>query len=328
MIIETDTDYQRPTSLSGAGDMLGDGAVALAGGTDLIQRMKSDITAPAVLVDIKRTGLDADITVADGRVTIGALATLSSIAACGNLDPGATALRDAAASAATVQIRNRATLAGNLLQRPRCPYYRLDHLHCWLKGGDSCFARDGVNEHHAIFDTDAPCIAVHPSDPANALVALGATATVRNTEGADRRMAVEDLLQPPTQDRRIEHVLSPAELITGITFETPTESTYVKVMDRATWAFALTSVAVAIRRDASGGIEHARAVAGGVANVPRRLQAIEDALLNDADDRAFDDAISQCAAGAEPMEGSAYKVDLLRGAVRRALAELSCGGGS
>jgi xanthine dehydrogenase YagS FAD-binding subunit len=167
------------------------------------------------------------------------------------------------------QLRHRATIGGHLLQRPRCWYFRTPEVDCWLKGGTGCPARAGRNEHHAIFH-DSPCVAVHPSDLAGPLVALDAVVQLCSTSGS-RVLPVAQLLDPPTDERRTETVLGPAEIITGSDIDTsqPMVSTYRKAMDRAAWSFALVGVAVTARFDGTE-LVSVRIVLSGVANTPHR----------------------------------------------------------
>jgi xanthine dehydrogenase YagS FAD-binding subunit len=183
-------------------------ARALAGGTDLLTLMKADVVAPARLVDVKRAGLPRGIVVRDGDVVIGALTTLAEIETSPVLAGGHAALVEAAGLAATPQLRNMATVAGNLLQRPRCWYFRHRHLACWLKGGDDCPAREGENQLHAILG-GGPCYAVHPSDLAPALLALDAEVRLRGPDG-ERTLPVSGLFAPPAAERREETRLAPA----------------------------------------------------------------------------------------------------------------------
>ena len=165
--------YASPRSLDDAVALLtSDGdAKLLAGGTDLLTLLKADLLEPSQLVDIKRLAeLDDQITLNGNTVRIGALATLSDLETHPLITEHASAVAEAAALAATPQLRNMATIGGNLLQRPRCWYFRDSEIPCWLKGGDDCPARTGENQHHAIFEL-SPCVAVHPSDPASALLA-------------------------------------------------------------------------------------------------------------------------------------------------------------
>ena len=215
-------------------------------------------------------------------------------------------------------------MAGNLLQRPRCWYFRDEHLRCWLSGGDGCPARDGRNEHHAVFD-HSPCVAVHPSDPAAALTALGASVTVRDRAG-EHDVTVAELLAPPTSERRVEHVLGDDAVVTAVTIPARrgTRSTYRKAMDRAVWAFALVGVAVAVTADDDGAVAAADVVASGVANVPQRLTAVEAALVGQRiGAEGYLAAADLATDGARALSENGYKLPLLRGLTQRALEHLA-----
>ena len=215
-------------------------------------------------------------------------------------------------------------MAGNLLQRPRCWYYRSQHVDCWLSGGEGCPAVDGRNEHHAIFGS-SPCVAVHPSDLASALVAADAAVSVTGP-GASRELPIAELFAAPTDERRTETTLAADELVTEIVVPDPapgTRSTYRKAMDRKVWAFALVGAAVALRMDGAE-VAEARIVLGGVANVPWRLSSAEDALAGRVpDDETVTAAVRTALDGAEPLEHNRYKVALAARLVRRAVLDLA-----
>jgi xanthine dehydrogenase YagS FAD-binding subunit len=228
-------------------------------------------------------------------------------------------LPQAVRDAATPQLRAMATVAGNLLQRSRCWYFR-GQYNCWLKGGDECFARPGENKYHAIFDA-SPCVAVHPSDLAPALVALNAELTITGPAG-DRIVAVEDFLVPPGADARIEHRLAADEVLTELRVPPQPDGArgvYLKVMDRQAWAFALTSAAAQLTlRD--GRVEAVRLVLGGVANVPRRVRLAEDLLASQEITPALAAWVAeQAVADAQPLAHNGYKVPMVRELARRAL---------
>ncbi|MGE0728879.1 MAG: xanthine dehydrogenase family protein subunit M [Acidimicrobiia bacterium] len=304
-------------------DELGPEVRPLAGGTDLIPRLKLGLEQPAVLVDLKTGELPVGVQRADGAWRIGALTTLRAVQDHHGLRATATALTQAVSEAATPQLRNRATLGGNILQRPRCWYYRDPDLSCWLDGGDDCPARHGRNEHHAVFGTDRPCVAVHPSDPAVALVALGGLVTLRSPIG-ERTVPLSGLLHPPTETRRIEHGVSDREVVTALTVPVVDRrrSSYVKAMDRATWAFALVSVAAVATLDDDGIASDVCLVAGGVANTPLRLGPAEAAVEGrhpvDAAERAAEAADD----GATALSRNGYKLPILRELTRRAVLSL------
>ncbi len=289
-----------------------------AGGTDLLTRMKLNIVSPDALIDLKSADLPNGVSEQNGGLTIGALTTLRDIEQSELIAEKFPVLAQAAALAATPQIRNRATVAGNLLQRPRCWYYRNRHVDCWLKGGSDCPAATGQNQQHAIFD-QSPCKAVHTSDLAPALVALNARVKVRGADG-ERELSIEDFFAPPTEDRRRETTLADDDVVLSI--ELPSDashSVYLKAMDRKVWAFALVSVA------AIKSAEGWAVVLGGVANNPVRLGPLEKALENtDASDHnALDKQHDKAFADAEPLEHNGYKVTLAKRLIRRAIEQLS-----
>lgn len=299
-----------------------DGAARpLAGGTDLLTLMKADLLAPTGLVDIKRAGLPHGIDARPDGVVIGALATLADIESSPVLRERYSALAEAAAVAATPQLRNMATLGGNLMQRPRCWYFRNPHLSCWLKGGDDCPARDGENQLHAILG-GGPCHAVHPSDLAPALVTLEAEVELQGPRGS-RTMPVTGLFAPPANERRTETRVAAGELIVSVRLPAAAagaSSTYLKAMDRRVWAFALVGVAARVRMEGRR-IADARLTLSGVASVPWRAQEAEHMLAGaDATEALFDRAAAAALAEAAPLRLNGYKVPLARALVRRALA--------
>jgi xanthine dehydrogenase YagS FAD-binding subunit len=270
----------QPDSVADATSALGNGSRALAGGTELVPLLRSRLVEADTLVDVR-----AVVPRGVQGTTIGAGTTLAELEA----DPEIpAALRESCALAASPQLRSMGTIGGNLLQATRCWYWRLRYP-CYLHGGDVCHARQGAHREHAIFGNER-CASAHPSDPAAALLALGAT--VRT----DRRsFPVADLYRLPTDDARDVTALEPGELILELEVPHPEASAYVKAMGRNRFSFALVGVAAA--RD--GG--ETRLALAGVAPVPWLLDG-PDGL-----DRAT------------PLPGTAYKVDLARPLVRRAL---------
>lgn len=316
-------DYHRPARLDEATARLDATHVAYAGGTDLLPRIKAGVDRPRQLVDLKHAGIADDIVDHGDRVSIGGLVTLAQIERDPLLAARLGALPDAAGQAATPQIRNRATIAGNLVQRPRCSYYRTPEVHCWLQGGDHCPARRGRNEHHAVFD-ESPCVAVHPSDLAGCLVALDATLHVHDSTGG-RSLPIAELYAPPTDERRTETVLRAGDVITAVDVDTSGRvlSTYRKGMDRAAWAFALVGVAVAARYDGTT-LADVRIVLNGVANTPRRAHDSEHVLLDASLDRTtIERAAELVVAGAEPLRENRYKLQLAVALTRDALVQLA-----
>lgn len=300
------------------------GARPLAGGTDLLTLMKAEAAAPARLVDIKRAGLSRGIEAAPDGVGLGALTTLADIESSPLLGGPYAALGEAAAVAATPQLRNMATIAGNLLQRPRCWYFRNRHLSCWLKGGEGCPAREGENQLHAILGGGA-CHAVHPSDLAPALIALDAQALVQGPR-CRRTVPVAGLFALPTDAHRRETHLAADELIVALRLPAAasgTRSTFRKAMDRRVWAFALVGVAARLRVEGTR-IADACVVLSGVAPVPWRAHDAERAVLG-AEIRPplFERAADVALADASPLRLNGYKIPLARALVRRALETLA-----
>ena len=270
----------RPESLASATASLGNGSVALAGGTELVPLLRSQLVEAETLVDVRGvvpTGIDG--------TRIGAGTTLAELEANPQIPQ---ALREACSLASSPQLRSMGTIGGNLLQATRCWYWRLKYP-CFLHGGSRCHARQGAHREHAIFGNER-CASAHPSDPAAALLALGATLRT------DRReLPVADLYRLPTEDDRDVVALEPGELILELEVPQPEASTYLKAMDRNRFTFALVGVAAA----RSG--EETRLALSAVAPIPWLLGSPDDL------DRAT------------PLLGTAYKVDLARPLIRRAL---------
>lgn len=270
----------RPSSADEATAALGNGSIALAGGTEVVPLLREGLIHADTLVHLG----DAVPRGVDGT-RIGAGTTLAELEVDAQIPQ---ALREACSLAASPQLRSMGTIAGNLLQATRCWYWRLG-FDCWLQGGERCFAKDGAHREHAIFGNDL-CASAHPSDVAAALVALGAT--LRTTS---RELPIAELYRLPSSDDRSTTTLAPDELILELDVPAPDASTYLKAMDRRKWAFPLVGVA-AVR--AGNGVRIALA---GVAPIPWTLDAAE----------ALD--------AATPLPGTAYKVEIARALVRRAV---------
>jgi len=270
----------RPESLASATASLGNGSVALAGGTELVPLLRSQLVEAETLVDVRGVvprGVDG--------TRIGAGTTLAELEADTQIPK---ALREACSLASSPQLRSMGTIGGNLLQATRCWYWRLKYP-CFLHGGSRCHARQGAHREHAIFGNER-CASAHPSDPAAALLALGATLRT------DRReLPIADLYRLPTEDDRDVVALEPGELILELEVPQPQASTYLKAMDRNRFTFALVGVAAA----RAG--EETRLALSAVAPIPWLLGSPDDL------DRAT------------PLPGTAYKVDLARPLIRRAL---------
>jgi len=296
----------------------------IAGGTDLLTLMKAGLAEPTRLIDLKPATLLRSLGLyTDGGLAIGALTTLAALerAASGLAAsfPVYAILADSIRDAATPQLRAMATVGGNLLQQYRCWYYR-DGLNCWLAGGDACYAREGQNQYHAVFQS-GPCVAAHPSDLAPALIALDASVTIQSPTG-EREQLVEDLLAAPTDDRRMAHTLGQGEIITRIHIPAPSATArgvYLKAMDRQAWSFALASVAAQVTLEGER-VSKARLVLGGVANTPWRAREAETALLGQT---ITGELAAQAAAlalnGAIPLALNSYKVRLAQELTRRAI---------
>ena len=297
--------------------LLGRDARPLAGGTDLLPLMKADLFSPSRLVNVKHV-LDGDIREGTDTLRIGALTVLDEIERNRLIRKSYAALSEAAAAAASPQLRNMATIGGNLLQRPRCWYFRNPRIQCWLKGGDTCPAKEGENKLHALYG-GGPCYAVHPSDLAGALVALEAQVRVRSKEG-ESLIPCEDFFVSPTPARRTETVLDEDELIVAVEIDDKdVKSTYLKAMERKVWTFAMVGVAVVVRRSGVR-VEHARIVLTGVAPIPWRARAAEEIVMGGewSQGRASE-AAEAALEGAEPLVHNGYKVPLLKALIRRAL---------
>ena len=303
------------------------GAVPKAGGMDLLDLMKEGLLAPRRVVNIRALGQLRGITEESaGTVRIGAGMTLAEIASH-PLVARYPALAQAAARSASPQIRNVATLAGNLLQRPRCWYFRSAHHHCARKGGAACFAFTGENQYHAIFGHDG-CAIVHPSTPATALVALGATLEIAGAKGR-RMLALEDFFVLPERDILHENVLAEGEIVTAIVLprqEARSRSVHLRQgqMDSFDWPIA--DVAVAVVLDPDGTCRRASIVLGSAAPTPWRASRAEAALAG----KRIDEETARIAAraaleGAQPLSHNAYKVPVLETLVHRALLEAAQG---
>lgn len=297
----------------------------LAGGTDLLPLIKADVAAPSLLLNLKRIeALPRGIEETGDGLVLGALTSLSEIERSPLIRERCPLLAEATEVAATPQLRNMATLGGNLLQRPRCWYFRNRLFHCWLKGGAECHARDGENQQHALFG-NSPCVAVHPSDLAPALLALDAEVRLTGPNG-ERTLPLGEFYALPEPHRRNETTPSEDELILSVHIppqEEGTRGTYLKAMDRKVWAFALVSAAARLRVQ-DGRITMARLVLGGVAPIPWRLETVEGMLVGQAPTPdLFRQAAEAALADARPLAHNGYKVPLAKTLVRRALEGLT-----
>ena len=298
-------------------------SVAVAGGgSDLLGMMKEGLVAPDVVVHLGSIRSLDHVTVKNG-VTIGGLTTLDALAANAAIRRDYRVLAEAAESVATPQIRNVATIAGNVCQRPWCWYYR-NGFTCLKNGGNTCYSISGENEFHAIFG-GGPSYIVHPSDAAPALVALDATFRLVGPSG-ERRVAAADFFTLPTVDAARENVLKDGEVLAEIVLPpraAGTRSTYYKILDREAWTHAVVSAAVVLdmNRDVC---RSARIVLGGVAPIPWRLPEVEKSLVGKRITPDVAAAAGEAAvAGAKPLAKNAYKVPLTRNMVRRTLEDVA-----
>ena len=295
----------------------------IAGGTDLFAEMRLGIITPDRLVNLKTIPGLAGIHFDERNgLKIGALATLDDIAGNDIVRERYPILFKAISAAASPQLRNRGTIAGNLCQDSRCWYYR-GQFRCWLKGGETCYAKDGENAYQAIFG-GGPCYTVHSSDPAPALIALDTKLRIIGTDG-ERTLLLEGLYRGPHSGARRLTVLEPDEFITEIDIPVPAKGsrgTYIKAMERRVWSFALASVAAQITFDGDI-IQDARLVLGGVAPKPWRVKDIESVLLNARlDGKNIDRAVELAGEGAQPLRHNGYKVPLIKGILKEALLAL------
>jgi xanthine dehydrogenase YagS FAD-binding subunit len=293
----------------------------IAGGTTLIDLMREEVERPAQLLDINTLPLKHIRNGPDGLV-IGALARMAEVAAHPLARETNPLIVEALLEGASPQLRNMASIGGNLLQRVRCPYFRMLDAACNKRTpGMGCAAIDGINTGHAIFGTSEYCVAAHPSDLAVALVALDAMVKVRAPQG-EREIAIEQLYRLPGDTPHLEHALRPGELIVEVRVPHAAHNStarYLKVRDRSSYEFALVSVAAALEIR-GGTIQAARLAAGGVGTLPWRLRACEATLLTQSATRAaFEVAANVAVEGAKPLSHNGFKVELLKRTVVRAL---------
>ncbi|WP_445619741.1 FAD binding domain-containing protein [Kushneria sp. Sum13] len=322
-------DYARADSPRQAVSTHGESeqAAYLAGGTTLLDLVKIDIMRPDQVVDINRLDLNEIETLDDGRTRIGALVTNTALARHDRIKNEYAVLSEALLSGATTQLRNKATTAGNVMQRVRCPYFRDGVSNCNKREpGSGCAAIEGHNRSvHAVLGTSEHCIATHPSDMCVAMAAIGATITV---EGPDGRREIDFLdfhLLPGDAPER-EHALKPGELITHVTLEVPLENSrshYLKLRDRASYQFALASSAVIVTLEGDT-ITDARVALGGVGTKPWRAHEAESALKGQKiGEASFAHAAGIAFKGATPYAHNAFKIPLGQQAIVRNLTTLT-----
>jgi xanthine dehydrogenase YagS FAD-binding subunit len=282
-----------------------DGAKFIAGGTNLLDLMKLQIETPKHLIDVNGLSLDKIEPTPEGGLRIGALVRNTDLAADKRVRRDYGLLSRALVAGASGQLRNKATTAGNLLQRTRCPYFYDTNQPCNKRqSGSGCAAIGGINRQHAIIGASDACIATNPSDMAVAMRALDATVETVRPDGQTRSVPIADFHRLPGDTPQIETALAPGELITAVTLPKPVGGTHIyrKVRDRASYAFALVSVGAVVQRDGTG-----RVAIGGVAHKPWRIEAAEAELPRGA--KAVTDRLL---ADAKPTEANAFKVALVQ----------------
>ncbi|MEU1456748.1 FAD binding domain-containing protein [Streptomyces avermitilis] len=307
------------------------GARYLAGGTNLVDLMKLGVEQPAALIDVSRLPLDTVEELVDGSLRIGATVRNSDLAAHPLVRDRHPVLSQALLAGASGQLRNVATTGGNLLQRTRCPYFQDVSKPCNKRApGTGCGARDGVHRDHAVLGHSEQCIATNPSDMAVALAALDARVELYGADG-ERSVPAAEFHRLPGDHPEQDTELRPGELITGVVLPAASAglpSLYRKARDRASYAFALASVA-AVLHVQDGVVEHVGIAFGGLAHRPWRARRAEEALLGAAPTRAaFEHAVDLELDAARPLRDNAYKVDLARNLAVDVLARLTPPGGA
>ncbi|MZF89969.1 xanthine dehydrogenase family protein subunit M [Streptomyces sp. SID5643] len=302
------------------------GARYLGGGTNLVDLMKLGVETPAALIDVTRLPLDTVEELPGGALRVGAMVRNSDLAAHPLVRDRFPALSQAVLAGASGQLRNAATTGGNLLQRTRCPYFQDLSKPCNKREpGSGCGARDGVHRDHAVLGHSAHCIATHPSDMAVALCALDGRVELVGPEGP-RSVAAADFHRLPGDRPEQDTEIRPGELVTGVVLPAVAAglpSAYRKARDRASYAFALASVAVVLRLE-DGVVGHAGLAFGALAHRPWRARRAEEALLGAAPTRAaFEHAVDLELAAAQPLRDNAYKVPLARNLAVDVLSRLT-----
>jgi xanthine dehydrogenase YagS FAD-binding subunit len=308
--------YERAHSPAEAAAAAGrvQGAKFIAGGTNLLDLMKLEIETPTHLIDVNGLALDKIETTPEGGLRIGALVRNTDLAADPRVRRDYGLLSRALLAGASGQLRNKATTAGNLLQRTRCPYFYDTNQPCNKRQpGSGCAAIGGFSRQHAVVGVSEACIAVQPSDMAVAMRALDATVEAVRPDGTTRSIPIAEFYRLPGDTPDIETTVQPGELITAVTLPKPVGGTHVyhKVRDRASYAFALVSVGAIVQRDGTG-----RVALGGVAHRPWRIEAAEVEML-----RGARSVTEKLLAGARPTPENAFKLPLVERTLAAVLAE-------
>ena len=308
--------YERAASPAAAATAAArnDGVKFIAGGTNLLDLMKLEIETPTHLVDVNGLGFDKIEPTAEGGLRVGAMVRNTALASDQRVRRDYGLLSRALLAGASGQLRNKATTAGNLLQRTRCPYFYDTNLPCNKRSrGSGCSAIGGVSRQLAVIGSSDSCIATHPSDMAIAMRALDVTVETVRPDGQTRAIPIVDFHRLPGDTPHIETNLQPGELITAVTLPKPVGGTHIyrKVRDRASYAFALISVGAIVQKDGSG-----RVAVGGVAHKPWRVEAAEASMPKGAKAVA-----SRLFANAKPTHDNAFKLTLVERTLASVLAE-------
>jgi len=308
--------YQRATSAGEAAAMAArtPNTRFIAGGTNLLDLMKLEIETPAALIDVNGLGFDKIEATQDGGLRVGALVRNTDLAADERVRRDYAVLSRALLAGASTQLRNKATTAGNLLQRTRCPYFYDTNQPCNKRQpGSGCSAIGGYTRHHAVVGSSDACIATHPSDMAIAMRVLDADVETVRADGSMRTIPIADFHRLPGNTPHIETALEPGELIVSVKLPKPLGGihAYRKIRDRASYAFALVSVATVIGPDGAG-----RVAVGGVAHKPWRVEAAEQQWAQGAKAVA-----ERLLAGARPTEENAFKIPLVHRTLAAAMAD-------
>ena len=310
--------YQVATSEEHACKLLGEKAVALAGGTSLLNLMKNFVVQPDTVVCITRLPGSDRIEAVGGGLKLGANVRIADLAAHADVRKSYAALAQAADNVGSPQVRNMGTIGGNLCQRPNCWYFTNERFDCWMRGGSTCPAREGENEYHAILGNGGPCVMAHPSSLAPALIALGAKARIVGPGGA-REVALGEFFVAPKADPRRETVLAANEIVTHVLLGpgTPNSATYEVRSKEVDWALSVASVALQIQ---NGSCTDAVVCLGAIAPTPWRSKEAEAALKGKAVSVATAAAAAAASVeGAKPLSQNAYKVATTKAAVERAI---------
>jgi xanthine dehydrogenase YagS FAD-binding subunit len=321
--LATSTIVADAMTLSADAPANGEMSIMKAGGIDLLDLLKENLLAPGMVVNLKEVpGLDGIFEEESGSLRIGSMVTLTGL--CDHLivRQRYPALTEAVRGSASPQIRNVATLGGNLLQRPRCWYFRAVEFRCLKKGGDHCYAISGENQYHAIFGNQS-CAMVHPSTAATVLVALGATVELTNAEGFSRRVLLEDFFVSPDTDIQRENDLKPHEILTAILLPplpANLRTAHLKQGEKGSFDWPLADVAVVLELSTDGICKSAAIILGAAAPVPYRAKRAETVLMGRRIDKNAATQAGQAALdGAAPLAKNAYKLPLFEALVRRAI---------